>query len=129
MNSVKIEKQKLLEILKKNRADHRSVFIKAQDKYREVAIKEMDKQLKAARDGESFVLSRFTELSAPRDYTAEYDRTIKMLEMSVDEVIVVSSQEFSCFVEDKWHWTRDWAVSNSRYTSSPKMSAALRDEE
>jgi hypothetical protein len=107
MKQVRINKSKLLEILKKNRADHRGIFLEAQKTFRAVAIKALDEQLKAARSGKPFELARLVSLAAPEDHTADYDRSIQMLEMSVDTDIVVSEQEFTNYVQDIWHWSRD----------------------
>jgi len=127
MKQVRVKKDDLLAILKKNKAEHGDIFKKAQDKFREVAMKEMDRQLKAARDGEPFVLERVARLIQPKNYTGEYDRAIKMLEMSVDDTIEITSQEFQNFVQDIWNWSRDWALSNSGYVKSGKF-AGLLDE-
>ena len=42
MKEIKVPKTELLKILNKNRAEHRDIFLKAQEKYREVVIKELD---------------------------------------------------------------------------------------
>lgn len=132
MKQVRIHKGKLLEILRKNRSEHRGIFIEAQKKFREVAIKALDAQLKAARVGKPFELARLTALVAPEDHTADYDRSIQMLEMSVDVEIVVDEREFRNYVQDTWEWSRDWAVSNMRYVSRNtrgygKMAALAND--
>jgi hypothetical protein len=117
MKQVRVDKAKLLAILKKNREDHRGIFLAAQKQFRVVAIKALDAQLKAARTGRPFELGRLTALSAPEDHTADYDRSIQMLEMSVDKEILVDEREFQNYVQDIWNWSRDWAVSNMRYVS------------
>lgn len=117
MKQVRVEKAKLLAILRKNRSEHREIFIQAQKTFRVVAIKALDEQLKAARKGRPFVLSRLTALEAPQDHTENYDRSIQMLEMSVDEHILIDEREFQNYVQDKWQWSREWASNNMRYTS------------
>jgi len=117
MKQVRVDKAKLLAILKKNRAEHRSVFLEAQKTFRVVAIKALDAQLKAARTNKPFELGRLVALTAPEDHTADYDRSIQMLEMSVDEHIMVDEREFQNYVQDIWNWSRDWATSNMRYVN------------
>lgn len=117
MKQVRIKKDKLLAILQKNRAEHRAIFLEAQKAFRAVAIKRLDAQLKAARTGRPFELANLVSLVAPEDHTAEYDRSIQMLEMSVDTEITVDEREFTNYVQDVWNWSRDWAGSNLRYTS------------
>jgi len=118
MKQVNINKSKLLAILTANKAEHKDIFLAAQKKFREVAIKMLDASLKAARTGRPFQLSAFTELVEPQDHTAEYDRAIRMLEMSEDAVITVTDREFQNFVEDRWEWSRDWAFSNMKYVGN-----------
>ena len=117
MKQVRVAKSKLLAILKKNRAEHREVFIQAQKTFRVVAIKALDAQLKSARKGRPFELANLVRLTAPEDHTADYDRSIQMLEMSVDTEIVVDEREFQNYVQDIWNWSREWATSNMRYTN------------
>jgi hypothetical protein len=117
MKQVRVDKAKLLAILKKNREDHRGVFLEAQKAFRVIAIKALDAQLKAARNGKPFELARLVSLTAPEDHTADYDRSIQMLEMSVDKEIAVDEREFQNYVQDIWNWSRDWAVSNIRYVN------------
>ena len=117
MKQVRIKKDKLLAILQKNRAEHRAIFLEAQKAFRAVAIKGLDAQLKAARTGRPFELANLVSLVAPEDHTKEYDRSIQMLEMSVDTEITVDEREFTNYVQDVWNWSREWAGSNLRYTS------------
>lgn len=117
MKQVRIKKEQLLTILKKNRAEHRTIFLEAQKAFRAVAIKGLDAQLKAARTGRPFELANLVSLVAPEDHTKEYDRSIQMLEMSVDTEITVDEREFTNYVQDVWNWSREWAGSNLRYTS------------
>ena len=128
MNQVKVKKDELLEILRKNRAEHRAIFLKAQEKYREVVIKELDAQLKAARGSKPFVLAKIVQLVQPKDYTAQYDRAIQMLEMSVDDTIIITAVEFQNYVQDIWNWSREWAFSNSSYVKSAKLDALSAED-
>jgi hypothetical protein len=117
MRQIRVDKVKLLKIIRKNRTEHRATFLEAQESFREVAIKAMDQQLKDAREGKPFQLRSLTVLEAPEDHTKDYDRSIQMLEMSVDKEIVISEQEFQNFVQDTWGWSRDWASNVSNYVS------------
>jgi hypothetical protein len=117
MRQIKVNKATLLEIIKKNGAEHRETFLEAQKTYREVAIKALDEQLSAAREGKPFELVTLMRLEAPQDHTADYERSIQMLEMSVDIEIIVSEQEFQQYVQDVWGWSRDWASNSMNYVN------------
>ncbi|MGD0815892.1 MAG: hypothetical protein ABSA83_20045 [Verrucomicrobiota bacterium] len=125
MKDVRIKKEQLVQIVKKNRQEHRDIFLKAQEKYREVAIALLDKQLKAAREGKPFVLAEFTHLVQPEDHSHDYDRALRMLELEVEDVVTLTTADFANLVQDQWNWSRQWAVSNMRYTDSPKFRSAM----
>ena len=117
MKQIRVDKAQLLKILQKNRAEHRATFLEAQKTFRVVAIKALDAQLKAARQGRPFELTRLVSLTAPEDHTADYDRSIQMLEMSVDAQITVDEREFQNYVQDVWNWSRDWASNSLAYVN------------
>jgi len=121
MNEVRLSKSKLVEILIRNRKEHRHIFLAAQKKYREAVIEALDEQLKLARDGKTFVIGRITRLIAPEDHTREYDTVLRMLGLSLDDEITLSNEQFANLVEDIWVWSRSWALSNSMYVTSKKL--------
>jgi len=123
MRSVKVRKYDLMDVLKKNRKEHRDAFLQAQTKYRETAIKVLDEELAAARDGRPFVLTRIIGLIQPSDHTADYDRTLGMLSMHIDEVIELSEVEYRQYVDDDWGWMNQFANEASHYgVSNAKLS-------
>lgn len=117
MKQIRVDKAQLLKILQKNRAEHRATFLEAQKTFRVVAIKALDAQLKAARTGRPFELGRLVSLTAPEDHTVDYDRSIQMLEMSVDQQITVDEREFQNYVQDVWNWSREWASNSLAYVN------------
>ncbi len=38
-----------------------------------------------------------------------------MLDMSVDDIIVISADDFAMYVMDDWRWKDAFTASNSRY--------------
>lgn len=114
MNTVKVSRAKLLEILKKNRDGHRELFLKAQEGYRAAVIKALDNALTDACNGVAF--RTFVDLAAPEDHTGDYDTVISMLELSVDPEIVIDRGEFQQFVMDKWDWAAHAHFVNTTYS-------------
>ena len=51
MQRIRVEKPKLLAILKKNRKAHNSIFLEAQKGFRDAVIQELENRLAAARNG------------------------------------------------------------------------------
>ena len=75
----------LLDVIRANRAEHRDLFLKAQEKYRERVIEELDKRLEEVRRGKPISLG--FHLPEPVDYTDSYDEAIEMLEWETREVV------------------------------------------
>ena len=115
MQTIKVRKEKLLIKLKENRKNHRELFLKAQEGYRQLVVEHLEKMLQDARDNKK--VQTYVNLVAPVDQTKDYDRAIAMLEMSVDEEINVTQNEFTCYVLDDWQWKEQFVSSNSAYFS------------
>ncbi len=115
MENITVKKSELLEILKKNREAHRKIFEEAQIGYRNEAIRLLDKALNDAQEGRK--IKTYIQLEAPIDQTKDYDRAIRMLEMSIDEEIDLSEREFAELVLDDWSWKQQFTVTNARYTN------------
>lgn len=116
MNAIKVKKSELLDVLKKNREQHRKIFLEAQEGYKHAAIKELDSMLDDARAGKR--IRRSMTLVEPQDQTSDYDRAIRMLEMSQDEVIELEEHDFMQYVLDDWGWKHQFLHSNSVYSAT-----------
>lgn len=117
-SKVTVKKEQLLATLKGNLENHRKAFLEAQSGYREEVINQLDQQLKLARDHKQFNLLAFVSLTAPQDHTKDYQRVIRMLEMSVADEISITEQQFSQFVLDDWGWKRDFVATSMRYSKT-----------
>jgi hypothetical protein len=104
MNTVKVKREELLTKVRANREAHRDLFLKAQANYRKFIIEELDRMLAEAKAGRK--IRRSIDLVQPRDHTSDYDRTIMMLEMSVDDTIILDATEFDQYVRDVWAWSQ-----------------------
>ena len=121
MHSVKVKRLPLLEQIKTNRDAHRDQFLKAQAGFRERVIEELDAMLAEARQGKGLRTS--VRLVAPEDHTAEYDRVIAMLEMSVDDELQIDSASFNQYVRNEWAWFQRASTINAVYSTGGKMDA------
>jgi hypothetical protein len=125
MNTVKVKREDLLTKVRANRDAHRDLFLKAQANYRKLIIQELDRMLADAKAGRK--IRRSIDLVQPRDHTGDYDRTIMMLEMSVDDTIILDANEFDQYVRDVWAWTQydgatlgEYAVGTPVYRKSKR---------
>ncbi|PYK18111.1 MAG: hypothetical protein DME55_07785 [Verrucomicrobia bacterium] len=113
MNAVKVKREDLLTKVRANREAHRELFLKAQTNYRRFIIEELDRMLGDAKIGRK--IRRSIDLVEPRDHTSDYDRTIMMLEMSVDDTIILDATEFDQYVRDVWAWSQYDGVTLGEY--------------
>ena len=70
-------------------------------------------------------IQRSISLAEPADHTEDYDRVLAMLEMSVDETVILSSEEFSQYVLDRWTWSRFATSTNQSYATGTPVPRAL----
>jgi len=116
MQEVIVKKDELLEILMKNKATHIDEFVESVADYKELVIKIAKKNLELAETGEIESIGKTESLpSKPRSYEKSYTKSIRMLELSVEETIKLSEDEFSELVLDEWNWKRGFDSAKSLY--------------
>ena len=114
--NTRIEKSKLLAILTENRTKHRAIFEEAVDGYGKQALELLEKNLDALKKNKYYRVGVY--LHAPMDQTADYDRAIKMVEMTTDTEIVLQEADFKGYVMDDWAWKQQFYTSNSMYSAT-----------
>lgn len=120
MEKVRINRVDLMHVMRKNRDEHREIFEEALIGYKAKCIEELDMLLKRARAGERVQV--YVAVQQPMDQTADYDRVIRMLEMSIDEVVELTQQQFACYVMDDWGWKGDFIGTNALYSAKARSS-------
>lgn len=111
--AIRVKRDDLLDALRKNRDAHRDTFEQAATGYRKRAIEELDASLQDAKAGKK--IRRSIGLVEPMDQTKDYDRVIRMLEMTVDDVVTIGATEFQQYVMDDWSWKEQFTASNAAY--------------
>jgi len=100
MKSVKINKDELLGIVKNNRSKHIDEFVEAVEDYKSFL--------------DQFKNLKYTP-AAPKSYENSYDKAIRMLELSVEDVIEIDDTTFNQLVLDDWNWKDNFISSNFLY--------------
>ena len=113
MRNVKIKVLELMSRVVENRTNHQTIFERALEGYRKEVIKELEISLSDAKTGRK--INRYISLEEPVNQTKDYDRVIEMLRMTTDEIVELTSQEFSQYVLDQWSWSEAINTTNSRY--------------
>lgn len=116
MNEVKVDKAALTERVQTNRDKHRDLYEKAIEGYRETVIAWFNKNIDRAKAGKAF--ETYFRLDKPEDHTADYDRVLDMLSMSLDGEITLQAHEFDQYVRDNWGWSGKFSQTSSAYIKS-----------
>ena len=106
---------------------NQDLFLKAQEGYRKLVIEEFDRMLADAKAGRP--IRRAINLAEPADHTADYDRILAMLEMSVDDTVILGAEEFNQYVLDRWTWGRFATSTNKSYAVGSPVPRAPHDDE
>lgn len=114
-----MKKEDLLKILRTNLEQHVEMFQEALEGYYKSAREKCEEAIKDLESKKSNSVS--IRLHPPTSHARDYERAIRMLETTVDETIEMNEGDFATLVDDDWHWTHEFVVSNSRY--SQKLSS------
>ena len=116
MRDVKINKAELLGIVRANKEKHIKEFNEAVEDYKKAAVKISIENLKLAETTDLDQIARIRSLpSKPVSYEDSYTRAIRMLELSVEEVIEIEEHVFNQLVLDEWQWKQNFAVTSALY--------------
>jgi hypothetical protein len=121
---IKIQKDKLIEILKQNQAEHAKVLEETTLVWQEKVTKELKAQLKNVKTNGKFSVNTLYGLNTPpANHTKHYDSVIKMLNITEETTLELDETNYKQFVEDRWDWTHGWVASNTAYTTTGSYSA------
>lgn len=126
MKEVKVSRAKLLVVLIENKRQHIADYLEAVEEYKVAALEAIAKgvaKLNAQIETVKAMTPKTVEhirwasvtLSIPVSHESEYNRAIRMVEMSVDEEIVLSEKEFTKYVLDEWDWKSDFENTKMSY--------------
>lgn len=113
LSVITVRKEELLRALRTNRTEHEKAYAEAHAGYCEAVVKTLEEMVAEARAGTAF--RKEVKLAEPQDHTKDYDRVIRMLEMSVSEQLQVTEQEFTMYVLDDWAWKGQFVATSNVY--------------
>lgn len=116
MRSVKVEKNELLKIVRENKKKHVKEFEESVKDYKKGAITIAKKHVELAKTGDLDEIARIKAMpQKPTSYEKDYDRAIRMLELSVEDTIELEEDIFNQLVLDEWTWKNAFVASASLY--------------
>lgn len=118
MNAIKMNRLELLEIVRANKITHVAEFLEAVEDYKKLVLQIAVANSKLAKTASLDEFKKMKALpAAPASYEDSYKRAIRMLELSVEEIIEVEEDVFNQLVLDEWSWKRQFTVANTMYKS------------
>lgn len=114
-SKITVKKTDLLETLKLNRATHFKDFEEALDGFKETAKEKMQENLDLLTSTGKVNLVVYLAVSV--EHTKEYDRVIRMLEMSTADEITISEGQFTQYVMDDWNWKSQFQATSQMYNN------------
>lgn len=118
MRSVKVNKTELMDILQANKKKHIKEFDESVKDYKKAALKVAKDHVELAKSGDLDKISKIRAMpQRPTSYEDSYNRAIRMMELSVDEVIELEEQIFNQLVLDEWSWKTAFTASGALYKS------------
>lgn len=114
MNTITVDKAKLIETLKTNRDEHRAIFDKAMEVYADKMIEELERRVREIKAKSK--IRRGFSLPEPEDHTADFDTAIQMLEWDTGDEVELSFGEFQQYVQNEWRWQQSFAANTASYS-------------
>lgn len=116
MRDVKLNKAELLQIVRDNKEKHIKEYLEAVEDYKAAAVKVAQENLALAQSGDIDQIAKIKGMpQKPVSYEDAYTRAIRMLELSVEDVIEIEEHVFNQLVLDEWQWKNAFVASASLY--------------
>ena len=113
LDSITVDKLKLIITLTENKTTHNNIFVKSQKGYKKAVIKTLENKLKEAKDGKDVNLSM--NLDKPTDHTSDYTTVIGMLDWCLEDQVKLTRANYENYVLDQWSWSRNFAMTSGLY--------------
>lgn len=116
MEKVRVQKEKLIKIIRFNRNRHEVAYKTAFENFKKEFKENLQKKLEEV-DGYQIGQNIYAcvNMQVPCTYLKDYDRILKMLQLSIDEVIELTEKEVQYYVLDEWNWKGSWATTIVSY--------------
>ena len=116
MRKVNIEKQELLDIVRENKQKHVEDFKESVTDYKKAALLIAKDNLALVKTGKVEEIVKVKHMPPkPVSFEHDYDRAIRMLELSIDNVIELEQDIFNQLVLDEWTWKTTFTSNSTLY--------------
>ena len=101
-----------------NRAKHVEDYNLAVKEYKVQLVAELKRLTSLAIEGHD--VNHEINLTKPKSYQSVYDESIEMFEMTSEDQIALTHDEWRQLVQDKWTWRHDFETNTSHYAATAK---------
>lgn len=124
-----VDRIKLITTLKTNRDQHHAVWLEAVEGYHAKAKENLESLITSLKGAHKKPVPVNLHLTVPEDHTKDYDKVIGLLEMSTEDTIRLSDQDYEWFVLDDWGWKNSWMYANAGYSATASKYTKSQVEE
>ena len=118
MKTVKIKREELLAVVRENKEKHIAEYNESVEDFKKAVVVITKNNLKLVNTGELDSIAKVKNLPAvPNSYEQSYTRAIRMLELSIEDIIELDDTTFNQLVLDEWGWKSNFQLSGSLYKS------------
>jgi len=118
MRDVKINRDELLDIVRANKEKHIADYKESVIDFTKGVLKIAQENLRLAQTGNVDEIAKIrTAPQIPVSFADSYTRAVRMLELSVDDVIEVDATTFNQLVLDEWQWKQQFTALAGTYKS------------
>ena len=117
MDEVRVSKADLLATLMVNLEKHQTEINDLFQLRREDVVETFLETIKDIEGDINFAPEESYNFPSAYDHTRDYKRTIKMLKMSLDDDVKLTTRQFEMFVLDEWDWKHELSTANAFYSS------------
>jgi len=116
MRDVKINKDELLDIVRANKEKHVADYKESVVDFLNAVLKISEENLRLAQTGDVPSIAKIKSIpQMPVSYADSYTRAIRMLELSVEDVIEIDATTFNQLVLDEWQWKQQFDMMTRSY--------------
>lgn len=112
LKTIKVSKQELIDKITENLGKHQEEYDQSVIDRKQHAIEVLTEQLAESKDGN---IPEILTFDAVPNHSADYKTVIEMLEMSVDNEIEVTYEQFKRYVRDEWEWKSEFLTVSGMY--------------
>jgi len=122
MKEVKVKVAEVLKIVRGNKAKHDLILKSALEAYWEKAEDILKKCLMDIEKRKT--INQYLDLPVPTNHGVDYDRVIRMMELSVDKNVILDDVSFSKFILNNWDWKQEFVRVTTAYIGYSGYSGA-----